>query len=138
MKDPTPDPLTTVWTQEALDKVYRELQPGDHFMALGEHVWHTVPDRPTKDNDMKNNNTTPNNGHDAPLTKLRDAAAANDQRTTFEKQYESDRLAAMAATRADLDKNPVPAGPRLTTAELADYRAPDPYADGLKKLREQR
>jgi hypothetical protein len=76
--------------------------------------------------------------YDAPL-KARVAANVTPERE-FENTYKARRLAEFAAeyarTDAHREANP---SPRLTAAEAAEfherYRAPDPYAAGLKALR---
>jgi hypothetical protein len=66
------------------------------------------------------------------VRRLRLAAAT--PASDFEDRWKADRLRATYATRSALDAEEP--GPRLTAAELADYRAPDPYRDGIRKLQE--
>ena len=52
-------------------------------------------------------------------------------RRAFTDDYQKARLAEVEADRAALDADM----PRLTTAELSAYEAPDPYREGLRALR---
>ena len=68
------------------------------------------------------------------LAQLR-AAAATD-RSRFEDEWKAKRLAALEAeharTAAHIEATP---SPRLTTAELSEFAAPDPYREGLQALK---
>jgi hypothetical protein len=74
----------------------------------------------------------------AGLTAMRAAEAT--ALSTFEDGLKRSRLADLKAEyeRHDAAIAARPRAPRLTAAELAKYASPDPYAEGIRKLREGR
>jgi hypothetical protein len=69
------------------------------------------------------------------IAALRTAAPAPED-DTVATRYRAERLAALKATTIALEAEP-PAPP-LTAADRATYAAPDPYAAGIKALRDKR
>jgi hypothetical protein len=106
------------------------LPAGSHFKTLGDAEWHTVGQGPDAESAAPN-------PYAAGLAKLR-AASATDQ-WRFEEHWKAERLATLQAEYEAIDEhlqaNPTP---RLTTAELAPYGAPDPYRAGLEKMRSEK
>jgi len=79
------------------------------------------------------------NGYAVPLAKLRLAnkrASITDALARFAADLAASRMRDMQEMRKSLDDEP-PA-PRLTAAELDQYRPPDVYGPSLKTLREKR
>ena len=78
----------------------------------------------------------PPNPYEHGLKKLR--AASSTPERSFEEHWKAARLRALeiehAEIEAHIEANPYP---RLTTAELEECRAPDPYRAGLDKLRSE-
>ena len=111
------------------------LDDNDHVKCLGDSEWRTVRDLRT--NSVQENaaeDCSPPDPYEQGLEKLRDATATDASR--FEDNYKTERFRALerehAAIQTQSDADPFP---RLTAAELAEYRAPDPYKAGLDKLR---
>ena len=129
----------------------RENPPGTHFMLLGEGEWHTVGEKDdamsssvnrtgetatTAEAEHRSEEMTPPDPYAAGLAKLRAANATDLSR--FEDRWKAERFAALQAEYAAMDEHlPANPTPRLTAAELADYRASDPYRAGLDKLRSE-
>jgi len=109
------------------------LAPGDHFTCLGSNEWHTVsPERVTAERAAY---SAPD-PYAAGLKKIRAATAPT---TTFETEFKALRQRAVIATRDALDAHlPASSMPRLTTAELRAFTPPDPYAEGLVKMRRKK
>jgi hypothetical protein len=86
-----------------------------------------------QENTMENDYTAPD-PYAAPIATLR-AAERRTAEERFAEQYKAERTRELDAERAEIDAHiaATPA-PRLTTAELAAYVAPDPYAAGIKAL----
>ena len=62
-------------------------------------------------------------------------AASATPLSTFEDEYKASRLAALAASSRRLENHfAATPSPRLTAADLADYRALNSYAAGIKAL----
>jgi hypothetical protein len=72
------------------------------------------------------------NGYEQPLREMRAAMLASDPLKAFEDEWKQRRLRELEAEYRAPDPHPLP---RLTAAELDDYRAPDGYAIALDKLR---
>jgi hypothetical protein len=140
------DPLKSDWTREALDKVYRELEPGDHFMHMGEHEFHTVPARLTtptlrtnsssEENTMNDTNRCPApNAYAADIARLRIASGTSEYHRVLAEQVKVIEAAAAETTAAN------DAAYRALADEpsnLADYRAPNGYAAGIRALQREK
>lgn len=110
--------------QQALEIRDRAAKVIDHLHAAGV--------QPSVEKKARFGERVPN-AWDHDLAALR--AATSTPESTFEEKLKADRMRAVTATRAALDaESPAP---RLTTAELSAFTAPDPYRDGLSKLRER-
>jgi hypothetical protein len=73
--------------------------------------------------------------YESGLKKLRTAHATAE--STFAADYRQRGLRDLQAMRDKLDAEQPERAPRLTAAELSQYAPPDPYAAGLKALRER-
>src|SRR5262245_3405566 len=66
------------------------------------------------------------------------AAASSTELSTFESRWKADRLRDLAAGHERVDAHLAATPPtRMTTAELATARPPDPYAAGIKQLQKE-
>jgi hypothetical protein len=88
----------------------------------------------TSHEDHMDNDYAPPNAYERELKTLRAATATHGSR--FEDRYGADRLRDIEATRAALDAEE--RAPHLTAAELAEFRAPNPYAAVIEALQEKK
>lgn len=112
------------------DPIVRACAVADRLKAKGLPVTKDTIDAEFRALDADTSAYTPPNPYAAGLAALRAAAATPE--TTFEDRYKAERLAALAAEHRE---NPVV---YRAARDLASYAAPDPYAAGLKAMREQR
>jgi hypothetical protein len=105
------------------------LPAGTHYKRLGDSEWQTVGQG------AESAAYSAADPYELALQKL--AASAHDRSrstSTFEDQYKATRKREMMVTREALDAEGA-AAPRLMTAELAPYLAPDPYRGPLEKMK---
>ena len=107
-----------------------------HFAALRQHQENNMEDDDTFDG------TSPNS-YEVGLADLRAAASTpSTPESRFAEQYQAERRKEFEQDERDLNvvdehiaATPLP---RLTDAELEEFAPPDPYAPGIKALREAR
>jgi hypothetical protein len=109
------------------------LSADDHVKSIGDDNWYLV-----RELRQHLNATRGPDPYAGPLAELRAAelrAAESTPESRFAEQWQAQRVRDMETMRASLDAESTPRLKTLTMAELAEWRPPNPYEEGIKTLR---